>query len=182
MDFEAVFKLLIENFQKGKITFAIIGGFALHVAGCARATKDIDFLVAKEDMPKVKRLMLSYKYELLHESEDVSNFLGKMTGLGKVDFLHAHRKYTRAMLERAQNKELLNGRFKVKVITPEDLIGLKVQSSSNDPGRYYQDVADIECVIRTNYKTLDMDIVREYFELFDREKELKQILEKLKND
>lgn len=179
MDFEAVFKLLIDNFQKGKINFAIIGGFALHAAGYTRATKDIDFLVTKEDMPKVKEIMLSYGYELLHQSEDASNFLGKMAELGRVDFLHAHRKYTRAMLERAKNIDILNGKFKVKVITPEDLIGLKVQSSANDPDRYHQDMADIEVIMQTNFKNLNLDLVREYFELFDRTKELEQILEKL---
>jgi hypothetical protein len=86
MDFNAVFTLLIGDFQREEIDFAIIGAFALHAAGCMRATNDIDFLVAKEDMPKVKRMMLSYGYELLHESQDVSNFLGKMAELGKVDF------------------------------------------------------------------------------------------------
>ena len=181
MDFEAVFKILIENFRKGQINFAIIGGFALHVAGYTRATKDIDFLVAKGDMPKVKEIMLSCGYELLHESEDVSNFLGKLTELGKVDFLHAHRKYTRSMLERAQNKDILNGKFGVKVIIPEDLIGLKVQSSSNDPERYHQDMADIESIIRTNYGNLNMTLVKEYFALFNRENELKKILERLNN-
>jgi hypothetical protein len=181
MDFEAVFKLLLENFQKGKIDFALIGGFALTSAGYLRATEDIDFLVAKEDMTKVKNLMLSYGYELLHEDENVSNFLGKTRELGKVDFLHAHRKYARAMLERAQSKEILNGKFEVKVAIPEDLIGLKVQSSSNDPDRYHRDMADIESLIRANYKNLDVDLVKEYFELFDRSDELKQILGKLKN-
>jgi len=181
MNFESVFRLLIENFQKNKIDFAVIGGFALYAAGYTRATKDIDFLVTKEDTPKVKKIMLSYGYELLYESEDVSNFLGKMRELGKVDFLHAHRKYARAMLARAQEEKILDGKFKVKVVKPEDLIGLKVQSSSNDPNRFHQDLADIEAVIRANYENLDMDLIREYFVLFDRGKELKEILEKLKN-
>lgn len=181
MDFDAVFKLLIESFNKNKINFALIGGFALHVAGLTRATQDIDFLVAKEDMPKVKKIMLSYGYELIHESEDVSNFAGKMVELGRVDFLHAHRKYARAMLERAKEEWILNKKFKIKVIKTEDLIGLKVQSSSNDQTRYYQDMADIEFLIRTHYNNLDMSIIKEYFSLFDREKELGQILKNLKN-
>lgn len=181
MDFEKVFRLLIENFQKNKINFAIIGGFALHTAGLTRATADIDFIVAKEDMSKVKTIILSYGYELLHESEDVANFLGKLVELGRVDFLLAHRKYTRAMLERAEEKEILNGKFKVKVIKTEDIIGLKVQSSSNDPKRYHQDMADIESLIRINYKDLDIKLLREYFALFEREKELEEILKEIKN-
>jgi len=101
--------------------------------------------------------------------------------LGRVDFLLAHRKYTRNMLARAEEKEILGGKFKVKVIKPEDLIGLKVQSSSNDSSRFHQDMADIESVISANYKNLDMNLIREYFDLFDRGGELKAILEKLKD-
>ncbi|MFH0826529.1 MAG: nucleotidyl transferase AbiEii/AbiGii toxin family protein [Candidatus Omnitrophota bacterium] len=182
MNFEAVFKLLTEEFKKNNIRFALIGGFALHAAGFTRATKDIDFLVAKADMEKVKKIMESFGYELIHESEDISNFLGKMKELGKIDFLHAHRKYAKEMLERAQDKEILSGRFRIKVIKAEDLIGLKVQSSSNDPGRYHQDMADIQSLIRINYKNLDMRLIKEYFDLFERGEELKGLLEKIKDD
>jgi len=173
--------MLLGNFEKHHVRCALIGGFALSAAGYTRATRDIDFLVAKEDMPKVKQLMLSLGYDLLHESEDVSNFLGKMTELGRVDFLHAHRKYALRMLERAKETDILEKKFKVRVILPEDLIGLKVQSSSNDPDRYHQDMADIESLMRFHRKHIDMNLIQEYFELFNRGEELKRILEKLKN-
>lgn len=181
MNFEAVFKLLIENFEKAKINFALIGGFALHTTGISRATQDIDFLVDKKDMPTVKKILLSYGYELIHESEDVSNFLGKMSELGRIDFLHAHRKYAKLMLGRAEAKEILGGKFQIKVVKPEDLIGLKIQSSSNDPKRYHQDRADIESIMRAHHKSLDMSLIKEYFALFEREKEFEEILEKIKN-
>lgn len=181
MDFEAVFKLLLENFQKEKINFALIGGFALHLAGLSRTTQDIDFLVDKKDSPKVKKIMFSYGYELLHESEDVSNFLGKLKELGRIDFLFAHRQYAKLMLAKAEYKEILNGKFKVKVIRIEDLIGLKVQSSSNDPKRYHQDMADIESLLRIHYKNLDLGLIKEYFQLFGRENELEKILAEIKN-
>ncbi len=182
MDFESVFRLLLESFKKYRISAALIGGFALHVGGYSRATEDIDFLVAREDMPKVKKLLFSWGYQLLHESEDVSNFTGGLKELGRVDFLHAHRSYAKAMLERAQETEILDGKFRVKVIIPEDLIGLKIQSSSNDAARYHLDMADIEEMIRINYKNLKMDLVKEYFRLFNREVELEGILEKVKKD
>jgi len=181
MNFESVFELLLDNFYKAKVDFALIGGFAVHVAGYTRATEDIDFLIAKDDALKVKKIMLSYGYELLHESEDVSNYLGRLGDLGKVDFLYAHRKYAKAMLLRAQEKGILGGKFKIKVIRPEDLIGLKVQSSSNDPRRYHQDMADIEAIMRVNLKKLDIGLIREYFALFERQKELEEILKELKN-
>lgn len=179
MNFEAVLRWLIENFNKYNIRFALIGGFAMHASGYMRSTQDLDILVFKEDMPKVKQLMNSFGYELIHESEDVSNFAGKLKELGRVDFLYAHRTYAKNMLQRAKDCGILDNSFQVKVLQPEDLIGLKVQSSSNDPARYHQDLADIEVLVRVNLKTLNMDLVREYFSLFHREEEFKNILDKI---
>jgi len=181
MNFDAVFQLLLGNFKRYNIRFALIGGFALHVAGYSRMTEDIDFLVLKEDMPKVKRIMTSFGYDLLHESEDVANFLGRMKELGKVDFLCAHRQYAKKMLERAQEHGILNSRFKVKVLLTEDIIGLKVQSMVNDQNRYHRDMADIETLMRINKDKLNMDWIKEYFLLFEKQAELQEILKRIGN-
>jgi len=181
MDFVTVFKFLAQNFQREKVDFALIGGFALYVAGITRATRDIDLLISQKDVSKVKKLMLSHGYKLLYESEDVSNYIGKNIQLGRVDFLHARRKYSQAMLQRAPFVEILKGKFKIKVLRIEDIIGLKVQSSSNDPERYHQDMSDIENLIRNNYKNLNLRLIREYFDLFDRGRELEEILRKIED-
>ena len=177
MDFKAVFKLIHDSFKEAGIDYAIIGGFALASAGYPRATIDIDFIVDKKDMLKVKRIMLSFGYDVVHESEEVSSFVSRLDKLGRVDFLHAHRKYAKAMLERAKEDEKL----KIKVVLPEDLIGLKVQSSTNDPERYHQDMADIEAITKANKGKLNMNLIKEYFELFNRKEELDQILGRIKN-
>jgi predicted nucleotidyltransferase len=179
MNFESVLTLLLDKFKEHKIKFALIGGFALYAAGHQRTTEDIDFLVALEDMPKVKALLLSVGYESIHENKDVSNFVGKLKELGRVDFLHAHRTYSKKMLERATERVILKKALRVKVLIPEDLIGLKVQSSVNDPRRYHQDMADIESLIRIHKGKLDMDLIKEYFHLFDKDKELDEIVTRL---
>ncbi len=84
--------------------------------------------------------------------------------MGQVDFLFARRKYAVAMLDRAESSELLD--YPVKVIQPEDLIGLKVQSSSNDPQRMPKDMADIEDLVRKFNRKLDWALIAEYFEIF----------------
>ncbi|HBU70402.1 MAG TPA: hypothetical protein DEE98_08505 [Elusimicrobia bacterium] len=176
MDFESVFRLILTKFNQENVTFALIGGFAVHSAGYTRATTDIDFLVKKEDMQKVKKIMLDYGYELLSEDEEISNYLGKMEELGKVDFLHAHRKYSMAMLMRAVDKDVLGGSFKAKIVIPEDIIGLKLQSSVNDPGRRAKDMLDIETLIKINRKSLNFGLVKEYFDLFEKSAEFDRIL------
>ena len=179
MNFALVSKFLIEVFMWEKIDFALIGGFALQAVGIARTTFDIDMLVLSKNSAKIKEIMLRYGYDLIYESKDVLNFLGKKMELGRVDFLLAHRKYALAMLERAEEKEIFEGKFKIKVIKIEDLIGLKVQSSSNDPDRMHKDMADIELFVKINYAKLDFALLREYFSLFNRETELEDIIRKI---
>ena len=181
MDFVLVFKFIIETFNREKIDFAIIGGLALQFSGISRATRDIDLLIFSEDKAKVKDIMLRHRYKLLYESEDVLNFYSNNFQLGKVDFLLAHRKYAVTMLKRAEEKEILEGKFKVKVLTVEDQIGLKVQSSSNDPERLHQDMADIELLIKNNYHDLDLNLLREYFSLFERKEEFEKIIARIDN-
>ncbi|MFH1996302.1 MAG: nucleotidyl transferase AbiEii/AbiGii toxin family protein [Candidatus Omnitrophota bacterium] len=181
MNFALVFKFLIENLTREKIDFALMGGFALQAAGVTRTTRDIDLLVLSGDSPKIKKLMIKYRYELLYESEDVLNFTSKNFELGRVDFLLARRKYTLAMLQRAKEEPVLSGKFKIKVLNVEDQIGLKVQASSNNPKRLRQDMADIMMLLENNYPKLDLKLVREYFSLFDREKELDDVIQEIKN-
>ena len=42
-------------------------------------------------------------------------------------------------------------------------------------------MADIELLIRGNYSRLDVTLLREYFGLFDKEKELDNIIKDIKN-
>ena len=176
MNFLSTFELVIKEFQNKNIDFAVIGGLALHEFGVSRATNDIDFLVLISDKDKVKKIMTGLNYELRHESIDVMNFFNKDSGFDRIDFLIANRKYALEMLQRAVFKETFAGKSKIKFLKAEDQIGLKVQSSTNDPERYHQDMADIEKLIEYNCKSLDISIIKEYFKIFKREKELDEIL------
>ena len=93
-----------------------------------------------------------------------------------MDFLLAQRKYTHEMLRRAVEKDVFDGKFKIKFIKIEDQIGLKIQSSSNNPTRYHQDMADIEELIKNNASELDMNIIKEYFLIFNRVDEFDKII------
>ena len=180
MDFDSTFRFLIESFNAENIDFAIIGGFAMQAYGAARATSDIDMLVVIDDKEKVKKILSEKGYELKYESNDVMNFFGKDLEQGRLDFLIAHRKYARTMLQRAEYKKVLDGKYQIKTIMIEDQIGLKVQSSTNDKARYNHDLADIEVLIRSNKDKLNLDLIRDYFKIFKREEELDKILENVK--
>jgi len=49
MDFLLVFKFLITTLKRQEINFALIGGFALQVAGITRTTRDIDLVILVKD-------------------------------------------------------------------------------------------------------------------------------------
>jgi hypothetical protein len=76
------------------------------------------------------------------------------------------------MLSRAAVHEILGAA--IRVVDAADLIGLKVQSSCNDPRRRHRDLADVERLLGAGQ--VDLARVREYFRLFDREKELDALL------
>lgn len=179
MNFRKVLEFLVEKFAREKIEFAVMGGLALQTAGIVRTTRDIDLIVLSENVPIIKEIMRSKGYELLHESKDILNFESKDKELGRVDFLLAHRTYAKAMLHRAAEAVFFEG-VAIKVLKIEDIIGLKLQASSNDPGRFLQDMADIRALIQRHHATLDMSILREYFNLFDRGKDLDGLLKEAK--
>lgn len=177
MDFKNVLKSLIELFQKNDIDFALIGGLALHVYHVDRATSDIDFLVLVEDKNKVKELLIQEGYISVYETNNVMNMYNPNPDFGRVDFLFAQRKYTLTMLKNATIKKLFD--LDVKFANVEDIIGLKVQSSSNDNSRYDQDMSDIKKLIKNNKENINMMLVKEYFDIFNRSSELEEVLKKI---
>ncbi len=66
------------------------------------------------------------------------------------------------------------------VVDAADLIGLKVQASSNNPARLRIDIADIARLLKAAHD-VDLERVREYFRIFDREKELEALLGELES-
>jgi predicted nucleotidyltransferase len=117
--------------------------------------------------------MKSLGYELLHKTVETAQYGSKDSDMGQVDFLFAHRTYALSMLERAQDNKLLG--HAIRVVRPEDLIGLKIQSSSNDSNRAEKDMVDIHEVMLRHGKTMDWKLIEDYFKLFQRETEFQDL-------
>jgi predicted nucleotidyltransferase len=173
MNFPKVIQLLQAEFAKQNIDFALLGGLAIHALGSSRMTSDIDVLALLSDAKQIDAVMQKLGYEILHRTDNVGNYLSKDWDMGRVDVLFAQRKYTTQMLKRAKSMDLLGS--KIKTLVPEDIIGLKVQSSSNDPKRAHRDMADVEELMKRHAKEMNWELVREYFELFDRVKEFEEL-------
>jgi hypothetical protein len=159
------------------IRFALIGGVALAALGAPRATGDIDFLTDGDRADDVDRILRGLGYAVLHRSADAANYVPGDPSLCRIDLLYARRAPSRAMLARAV-PHAIQGAAAIPVVQAEDVIGLKVQASSNDPRRLTLDLADIERLFVAR-PGLDLARVREYFVLFDREAELDALLARI---
>lgn len=174
MDFKTVLGIIIKRFKEENIDYALMGGFALGALGIPRATVDLDFLIFKEDLSKVDKILKENNYKCIYKSEEVSQYVSPIKLFGEIDFLLAHRKISRQMLERANMLDIFGGEQKVRVLKPEDIIGLKLQSVANNPQRTNREYSDIESLLEYYGKNLDWQLLNEYFSLFEEEEKFRE--------
>lgn len=161
---ETLLGRLLREFERRRTRYALIGGFALGAHGAPRATRDLDFLVHRNDMPGVHEFLTAAGFRRVHHSENVSQY--DMGGpWGAIDFIHAFRPLALEMLDRALPKDSALIGLPVRVVSPEDLIGLKVQSLANNPARRHKELADIESLLELR-GDLDWARIRGFFVLF----------------
>jgi predicted nucleotidyltransferase len=165
MDFPKVLTVLSREFAKRNVDFAIAGGLAIHILGVQRFTSDLDVMTLFSDSEKVDDIMRGLGYETLQRTPGFANYHSSDWEKGRVDVLFAQRKYSTAMLLRARPQEVFG--FKVNVLEPTDLVGLKIQAIANDPERAPQDMADIHQLLQLYAKSVDWELIKEYFDLFD---------------
>lgn len=173
VNFERVLEALLEEFDLRHIRYAAIGGFALGLLGYPRTTIDLDFLVHRDDMSTVHDLLTKLGYQRAVHTENVSQYRHNDAAWGSVDFIHAFRKTSLAVLARAKTYPLFGKKQTVKAADPEDVIGLKVQAMVNDPDRKPQELADIERLMSLYGSKLDWKRIQEYYDIFDLGEEAK---------
>jgi hypothetical protein len=150
--------------------FALIGGLALASYKVIRATQDVDLLMEAEKADDVDALLAKLGYRCLHRSADAANYVRDDE---RVDLIYARRPIAQRLLAEAAELETALGNL--RVVSPEGLIGFKLQGLVNDPRRT-QDLEDIRALLRANHDRLDMEEIRGYFHLFERETLLDELL------
>jgi hypothetical protein len=122
-----------------------------------------------EDLDIADRVLARLGYRRDFRSENVSHYLSHDTTWGRIDILHAFRGPSLGMLRRADRLPA-GPDVQLPVVTIEDLIGLKIQASANDPARAINDWNDIRLLIdaaRTQGLPLDWELLGDYLRLFD---------------
>lgn len=150
--------------------FALIGGLALAPYKVIRATRDVDLLTDAAMAEAINTALLELGYHCLHRSPDAGNY---QRGDERVDLIYAHRPAALRLLASARPRQTPFGQL--NIVSPEGLIGLKLQGYVNDPRRT-QDREDIRALIAANRESLDMEEVREYFGLFGKEQLLQELM------
>ena len=175
VDFERVLQALLAEFDHCRIRYAAIGGFALGVLGHVRATMDLDFLVHRDDLDKLHERLTELGYGRIVRTENVSHYRHREEAWGGVDFVHAFRESSLAMLGRAKSYPVFGEKQTLRTADPEDVIGLKVQAMTNDPERKPQESADIEALMRLHGSNLDWERIQEFYDIFGVGEEAKKL-------
>lgn len=69
----------------------------------------------------------------------------------------------------------------IKVLRPEDIIGLKLQAVANDEARTTREYADIEALMDYYRINLDWQLIEEYFSIFEEREKFTELKEKYGN-
>jgi len=161
VDFGAVLRT-VSTFLEGKgIRFALIGGVALAAYGLARTTLDLDLLVENRGQEDLIPFLEANGYATLHRSTGYSNHLHLDPAWGRFDCVYVggptgEQLFAACRLARAP------GGLELPVPKPEHLAALKVVAMKNDPGRTFQEMADIRFLLQL--PQVDRQEVRGYFE------------------
>ena len=174
MDFISVMETVIQRLDAAGVRYALIGGFAMALRGVQRATLDLDFILMLEDREYADRIFRQSGYTLAFRNENVSHYFSDSPEMGRIDLIHAFRRRSLTMLERAERIPL-GASLSLPVVRVEDLIGLKVQAARNDPAREQSDWLDIRLLAeaaRDQGTSLDWDLISDYLCLFDQSAQL----------
>ena len=92
MDFFKVLPSLCHRLDEHSVQYALIGGFAMAMRGVQRATLDLDFILALEDLETTDSILKELSFERLFHSENVSHYR-RQDQNWRVNLLHAFRKH-----------------------------------------------------------------------------------------
>jgi len=142
------------------IPFAIVGALALHTYGYSRATNDVDLLVGSDAQDRLIAFLEKRGFETLHRSDGYSNHLHADPALGRLDVIYVDEDTRGKIFAEARLASLAG--MSVMVPTPEHLAAMKIHAMKNDPSRAFQEMADIQFLMRL--PGVDRDQIRWYFE------------------
>lgn len=161
MNFARVLEVVAAFLDERGHRYALIGGVALAAYGLARTTLDLDLVVDLEAQEELVRFLESRGYETLHRSRGYSNHLHPDPLWGRVDCLYVRDETSRELFAACRLAQGPGGR-EVLLPEPEHLAAMKVLAMKNDPGRTFQEMADIRFLLQL--PAVDRRRIKAYFD------------------
>ena len=162
MNLKNVLLFIIQNFEKKKIKYGIIGGFALSLYGVNKNSNDLHFFAEREDAGKIDQVMHEAGYSCFNANLNVAQYISPLKEFGEIDFIFSRTDIGKNMLNRVNHFEIFEEKIKINVLKPEDLIGLKLHALKNDPDRKTKDLIDIILLLKINKNSIDFNIIKDY--------------------
>ena len=106
---------------------------ALHTYGYSRATNDVDLLVGRDAQDRLIAFLEKRGFETLHRSDGYSSHLHANPDLGRLDVIYVDEDTRGKMFAEAR---------------PASLAAMKIHAMKNDPSRAFQEMADIQFLMR----------------------------------
>jgi hypothetical protein len=163
MDFGIVLGVVSEFLEEKGFRYAVIGGIALASYGMPRTTLDVDFIVELAAQDDLIRFLESRGYQTLHRSTGYSNHAHPDPTWGSIDFVYAGGDTGRKIFAETTLHSGPRG-VEIPLPKPEHLVALKILAMKNDPGRTFQEMADIRFLL--NLPGIDRHAIQGYFDRY----------------
>jgi hypothetical protein len=161
MDFVGVFELVAGFLEARAARVAVVGGLGLVGHRVTRTTVDLDLVCESEVQAPLVAFLEGQGYETLHRSAGFSNHLHRDPERGRLDVVYVDAATARLLFAGCRPLLTLGARDAL-VPRAEHLVAMKVQAIKNDPRREFQDLADIQALLRL--PGVNAAEIRGYFE------------------
>lgn len=176
MDFAVELRAVSAELARLQTRWAVVGGVAMAALGMPRTTLDLDLVVDAAAQDALVAWLEGRGFATLHRSSGYSNHLHPEPRRGRVDVVYV-RGDTAEKLFAAIRRLAGPGGQEIPVPSPEHLAAMKALAIRNDPGRTFQDLADVRFLLLL--PGTDRDLVREHFARYGLEGRFDELRETL---
>lgn len=156
---QALADFLFRAERRGEVRFLLIGGRALEAHGYVRNTKDVDLLIASNDVPAMDRLLTSTGYHKEAENEVFSRWRHRTMEAEDVDVMFVSISTFETLAKDAVTMKL--GSAEVRIPSVPNIAALKFHAMKNNPDRFGKDAADILALMERYPAVLNPEKLRQ---------------------
>lgn len=158
---QALADILMRAERRGEMRFLLIGGRSLEAHGLVRFTKDVDFLVATNDIPVISRILSSAGYQKTDETAIFSRWKHPSLMADDVDVMYVKPETFEKLMDGSKKFEI--GHVSLRVPSVPSLIALKLHAMRSNEERLEKDGRDVAELLRLNPGVIDRQALEALF-------------------